>query len=68
MKKDKPFWETDKNPITGYKVESLKDVVNDTKLERVYNLKGKRYCKSTARSKKNRERQLEQCVIINNEE
>jgi len=67
MNNDKPFWKTRNNPITGYFVESLKDVVDDLKLDREYDFKGRRYAKHTA-GRKRIERELERCVILNSEE
>jgi hypothetical protein len=41
MKNNKPFWETDINPITGFRVEAWH--INDIELEKINNYK-KRNC------------------------
>ena len=68
MKTNKPFWETKNNPITGYRVESMKDVVDNHILDRVYSDKGFRYAESASRAKRRLKRGLEEFVILNNEE
>jgi hypothetical protein len=69
MKRDKPFWERNINPITGYKLESFQDVkFIDSDYIRTYAMDGTRHARTTSKNIRFKTNELNECVILNDNE
>ena len=68
MKSNKPFWERNINPITGYKLESFQDVkCFDSDYVRSYTMNGTKHARTTTQNLRGKTKHLNECVILNNE-